>query len=95
MGLNPEQFIDFDKWHGKAFRIAVTPSGRSSTKGGETINDEMGRLSIVTPENGDAWDWPSASPEQIDTMRRNWGNIQSDKGGKYKMDQIRRHMRDK
>ena len=91
--LNPDQFIDFDKWHGKAFKIAVTPSGKSSTKDGKVIPDEAGRMSIVTPENGDAWNWPSASDEQVSTMRTNWDAIQQDAGGQYKMDQIRRSMK--
>ena len=85
--------IQFGKWHGKAFRIVQTPSGRASdSKTGEILPDSPTRWSIVTPENGDAWNWPKASKQAIKTARRNWGRIQKDPGSKYKMDQIRRSM---
>jgi hypothetical protein len=84
-------YIQFGKYHGKAFRIAQTPAGKS-TRGNEVIPDAPGRISIVTPENGEAWNWPSANKSQVKMMRKNWGQIQKDPSSKYKMDQIRRSM---
>ena len=86
--------IDFDTWHEKAFRIATTPSGAAINGKGETLPDEPGRWSIVTPENGDAWHWPAAPKETITTARDNWHHITSDPGADYKMQQIRRAMTD-
>jgi ADP-ribose pyrophosphatase YjhB (NUDIX family)/shikimate kinase len=89
--------IEFDKWHGKAFKIVTTPPGKSrarslsGTEDGPPIADEPGRVSIVTPENGDSWNWPAAPQETINNFRSNWGNIQGGIGG-YKMEQIRRGM---
>ena len=85
--------IDFDKWHGKAFKIVTTPPGKSAASHTDStpIADEPGRVSIVTPENGDAWNWPDAPQETIDNFRSNWSDIQGGIGG-YKMDQIRRGM---
>ena len=83
--------ISFDRWHGKAFRIAKTPSGRATDRDtGEKLPDDPNRWSIVTPENHDAWDWPSASKEQTVTAKKNWNAIQKDPEAQYKMDQIRR-----
>lgn len=86
--------IDFDKWHGKAFKIVTTPPGMSvkSTTDGTPIADEPGRVSIVTPENGDSWNWPDAPAETVNNFKKNWGSIQGGIGG-YKMDQIRRGMK--
>lgn len=85
--------IDFDKWHGKAFKIVTTPPGKSvvSNTDATPIADAPGRVSIVTPENGDSWNWPAAPQETVNNFRSNWGNIQGGIGG-YKMDQIRRGM---
>lgn len=83
--------ISFDRWHGKAFRIAKTPSGAArDSKTGKALPDDSSRWSIVTPENADAWNWPSASKHQIVTAKKNWNTIQKDPEGQYKMDQIRR-----
>jgi hypothetical protein len=84
-------YIQFGKHHGKAFRIVQTPAGKS-TRDGKVIPDAPGRISIVTPENGEAWNWPSANKGQIKMMRKNWGQIQKDPSSQYKMDQIRRSM---
>jgi ADP-ribose pyrophosphatase YjhB (NUDIX family) len=85
--------IDFDKWHGKAFKIVTTPPGQSvaSHTDSTPIADEPGRVSIVTPENGASWNWPAAPQETINNFRQNWSSIQGGIGG-YKMDQIRRGM---
>jgi len=85
-------YIQFGKHHGTAFRIVKTPAGMS-TRDGKTIPDEPGRMSIVTPENGDSFNWPKADKGQVKMMRKNWGKIQKDPGSKYKMDQIRRSIK--
>lgn len=82
--------IDFDTWHGKAFRVVTTPSGQSvSSTTGEVIPDEPGRVSIVTPENGDAWHWPDAHPDTIEHFRKNWSEIQTNLAD-HKRSQIQR-----
>lgn len=85
--------IDFDKWHGKAFKIVTTPPGQSvaSHTDSTPIPDEPGRVSIVTPENGASWNWPAAPQETVNNFRQNWSSIQGGIPG-YKMDQIRRGM---
>jgi len=85
----PLPHIDFDTWHGKAFRLAVTPPGKSANSKGEIISDEPGRVSIVTPENGDAWHWPDAHPDTVEHFRKNWSEIQTTLGD-YKRGQIDR-----
>ena len=84
-------YIQFGKEHGKSFRIVKTPAGMS-TSDGKTIPDAPGRISIVTPENGDSFNWPKADKGQIKMMRKNWSKIQKDPGSQYKMNQIRRSM---
>jgi hypothetical protein len=85
-------YIQFGKEHGKSFRIVQTPAGKS-TRNGQVIPDEPGRISIVTPENGEAFNWPAANKGQVKMMRKNWGKIQKNPSSQYKMDQIRRSMR--
>jgi hypothetical protein len=84
-------YIQFGKEHGKSFRIVKTPAGMS-TRDGKTIPDAPGRISIVTPENGESFNWPAADKGQVKMMRKNWGKIQKDPGSQYKMNQIRRSM---
>jgi len=87
---NTPPHIDFDTWHGKAFRLATTPPGKSVNAEGEPISDERGRVSIVTPENGDAWHhWPDAHPDTVKHFRENWREIQTTLGG-HKRGQIDR-----
>jgi hypothetical protein len=91
--LNPQQFnkhISFDRWHGRAFRIAQTPSGAAHSQTGERLSDDPDRWSIVTPENGDAFKWPAARKELQVVAKKRWNTIQKDPGAQYKMDQIRR-----
>jgi hypothetical protein len=107
MGRNKEDFqgghIDFDTWHGKAFRIVTTPSGHATDDKGNVLPDDPNRWSIVTPENGGhkatencsgciAWEWKTAPKKHINLARRVWGNILKDPNAKYKVDQIRRSM---
>ena len=89
--MNNLSYIQFGKEHGKSFRIVKTPAGMS-TRDGKTIPDAPGRISIVTPENGDSFNWPKADKGQIKMMRKNWSKIQKDPGSQYKMNQIRRSM---
>jgi hypothetical protein len=85
-------YIQFGKHHGKAFRIVATPSGAARDEKGNALPDDPTRWSIVTPENGEAFNWPKASKEQIKVARKRWGQIQADPRSQYKMDQIRRSM---
>ena len=92
--LSGEQFkghISFDRWHGKAFRIAKTPSGVATTHSGEPLPDDPDRFSIVTPENKEAWaNWPDAPKEHKIRAKKDWKSIMSDPEGQYKVEQIRR-----
>jgi hypothetical protein len=86
-------YIQFGKEHEKSFRIVQTPSGRATdAKTGEVLPDDSKRWSIVTPENGEAFNWPKANKKAIKVARKNWGRIQKDPQSQYKMDQIRRGM---
>lgn len=92
------QHINWDQHYGKAFRIAKTPSGAAyplgAKEGDKPLPDDPNRISIVTPENAEAWtDWPDASEEHVSMMRKNWDSIQTDPQSQYKMDQIRRSMK--
>ena len=83
--------ISFNRWHGKAFRIVATPSGRATSRDtGEVLPDNPNRWSIVTPENGEAFSWPKAPKEHVQQAKMAWNSIQSDPEARYKMDQIRR-----
>lgn len=57
---------DWDENYGKKFKIAVTPAEQSN---GEKL------VSIVTPANKDAWDWPEADKVIVDHFRKNWKKI--------------------
>jgi hypothetical protein len=83
-------YIQFGKEHGKSLRIVKTPSGAARDAQGNVLPDDPKRWSIVTPENGEAFNWPKADKSQIKVARKNWGRIQKDPGSQYKMDQIRR-----
>lgn len=92
--LSGEQFkghISFNRWQGKAFRIAKTPSGvATDAKTGEKLPDDPTRFSIVTPENHDAWHWQDAPREHQVTAKMYWNTWQKDPEAQYKFDQIRR-----
>ena len=86
-----KKHISFDRWHGKAFRIAATPSGRAIDRDtGEKLPDDSNRWSIVTPENGDMWEAPDAPRAHVVQAKMLWNTIQKDSEAQYKMDQIRR-----
>jgi hypothetical protein len=82
--------LSFDRWNGKAFRIAQTPSGAARSQTGEVLSDDPDRWSIVTPENGEAFNWPAARDDLQVLAKQRWNKIQDDGGSQYKMDQIRR-----
>jgi hypothetical protein len=92
--LSSEAFkghLSFDRWHGKAFRIAQTPSGRATDRDtGTVLPDDPDRWSIVTPENGESFNWPAARKDLQVKAKQRWNSIQSDPEAQYKMDQIRR-----
>jgi hypothetical protein len=91
--LSSEAFkghLSFDRWHGKAFRIAQTPSGAAHSQTGEPLSDDPDRWSIVTPENGESFNWPAARKDLQVKAKQRWNSIQKDPGSQYKMDQIRR-----
>jgi len=84
-------YIQFGKEHGKSFRIVKTPSGAArDAKTGEVLPDSPNTWSIVTPANGESFNWPTAGKPQIKEARRKWGKIQANPESQYKMDQIRR-----
>ena len=86
-------YIQFGKEHEKSFRIVKTPSGHATdSKTGQILPDNPNRWSIVTPENGEAFNWPKANKLQIKQARKNWGKIQANPHSQYKMNQIRRSM---
>jgi hypothetical protein len=110
MGANNADFhggnIDFDTWHGKAFKIVTTPSGHATDDKGKILPDDPDRWSIVTPENTEhdypmdtctgcnAWeDWKTAPKKHINLARKRWNDILKDPNAKYKVDQIRRSMK--
>jgi hypothetical protein len=69
--------IDWDQHYGTAFKLVHTPD-----------NDTV---SIVTPENGDAWNWTEVSPELRAHWKSNWAIIQRTLYP-YKRQQIINHM---
>ena len=86
-------YVDFDEQLGKSFRVAKTPSGRAlDYRTGEVLPDDPNRYSIVTPQNGEAWNWETASPEAHADARKNFGQLFNDRRSKYKGRQIRRSM---
>lgn len=93
--ISGEQFkghISFNRWKGKAFRIAKTPSGvATDMKTGKVLPDDPERYSIVTPENHDAWhNWPDAPKEHQIRAKKDWKSIMADPEAGYKVEQIRR-----
>lgn len=86
--------VDFDSQLGKSFRVAQTPSGAARDyRTGEVLPDDPNRYSIVTPQNGDAWKWPDASPEAHAIAKKNFDKLFTDRRSKYKGRQIRKSMK--
>jgi len=58
--------LSHDAEYGKVFRYVYTPTDKES-------NPDGGAISIVTPENGDAWfDWKPVSVADALMMRNRW-----------------------
>jgi hypothetical protein len=78
-------YIDWDENYGKTFKLVHTPEGRQSGEWSPNL------VSIVTPENGDAWtDWVEL--ENTDSWKENWDNVQKSLGD-HKYNQIIRSIR--
>ena len=78
------QPIDWNSNYGKTFKIVHTPEGRQSA--GTTWSSDL--VSVVTPENGDAWTaWKEVSPQLLAQWKNNWNNIQQSLA-QHKYDQI-------
>lgn len=82
--LENREFIDWNKNYGKTFKLVHTPEGRQS-EGSEWTPD---LISVVTPENGDAWNsWKEVPSEILSKWKLNWKQIQKSLG-QHKYDQI-------
>ena len=83
------QHIDWNSNYGNTFKIVHTPEGRQSA--GATWSPVL--VSVVTPENGDAWTtWKEVSPQLLAQWKNNWNVIQQSLG-QHKYDQILRSQR--
>jgi len=69
------QTIDWSANYGKNFRLVSTPEGEA-TRIKDGGGQQPGTLSIVTPANGDAWNWPEAPEEARNNFKNNWNDIQ-------------------
>jgi len=78
------QPIDWDSNYGKTFKIVHTPKGRQST--GATWTPDL--VSVVTPENEDAWtSWKEVPSTLLTQWKSKWNQIQKSLG-QHKYDQI-------
>jgi len=95
MGRNNKDFhVNFNEQLGKSFRVVTTPPGRAKdSRTGETLPDSPDRWSIVTPSNGKAWEWPTATPKAHEEARKDFNNLFTDRRLKYKGRQIRKNMK--
>jgi hypothetical protein len=83
------KLIDWNSNYGNTFKIVHTPEGRQSV--GATWSPDL--VSVVTPENGDAWtSWKEVSPQLLAQWKNNWNDIQQSLG-QHKYDQILRSQR--
>jgi hypothetical protein len=86
--------VDFDSQLGKSFKVVTTPSGAAKDlRTGKTLPDDPNRYSIVTPSNGDAWNWPDASPDAHEHAKKHFNSLFTDRRVKYKGRQIRKNMK--
>jgi len=86
-GMGEKYYISWDENYGKSFKLVKTPYGAQS--GGKW---EPNLVSIVTPENTNAWyEWEELSDEKLDMWKENWDNIQKTLGN-HKYNQIIRNM---
>jgi hypothetical protein len=79
---------DWDKHYGKAFKFVKTPSGARRTVNGQSMDDEEGTVSMVTPLNNDAWSkWEEADEGTKSKCKKDWDNTWNNTGG-YKQRQV-------
>lgn len=77
------QYIDWNANYGKTFKLVHTSEGKQSS--GKWSPD---LISVVTPENGDAWkDWQEVDQDTLSNWKDNWDQIQKSLGD-HKYDQI-------
>lgn len=72
------KYINWDKNYGKTFKLVHTPEGQQS----EEIEWTPDLISVVTPQNGDAWtNWPEIKDETtLKYWKDNWFEIQQTLG---------------
>jgi len=81
-------YIDWDENYGNSFKLVHTPEGAQT--GGEWNPD---LISIVTPENTNAWyEWEELPEEKLMGWKENWDNIQKTALAVHKYNQIVRSM---
>jgi len=81
--IGEKYYISWDENYGKSFKLVKTPYGAQS--GGKW---EPNLVSIVTPENTNAWyEWEELSDEKLNIWKENWNNIKKTLGN-YKYNQI-------
>jgi len=85
--MGEKYYISWDENYGKSFKLVKTPYGAQS--GGKW---KPNLVSIVTPENTNAWyEWEELSDEKLNMWKENWNNIQKTLGN-HKYNQIIRNM---
>jgi len=78
------KYIDWDLNYGKSFKLVHTPEGKQSSETKWTPD----LISIVTPENGDAWsEWIEVDADTLLKWKDKWNNIQKSLGD-HKYNQI-------
>jgi len=86
--LGEKYYIDWDENYGKSFKLVHTPEGAQS--GVEWTPD---LISIVTPENTNAWyEWEELPVEKLMRWKGNWNDIQKTALAVHKYNQIVRSM---
>jgi hypothetical protein len=60
----------WDTNYGKRFKFVHTPEGKQDSP------QDHPTISLVTPANGDAWNWPEVSQQHLAQLKANWSEIQ-------------------
>jgi len=82
--FDERQNIDWNSNYGKTFKIVKTPEGKQSK--GTSWNPNL--VSVVTPENGKAWqNWIEVDKQTLKNWKKNWSEIQKSLAN-YKYNQI-------
>ena len=66
----PPDPYDWDTNYGKRFKWVQTPSEAQNPP------QKAPTVSLVTPANRDAWNWPEVPQEQLVGFQKNWPEIQ-------------------